>query len=56
MSERKVSEMSLEELVLYKEQLTKKISEVDFYLRAASKYSNLGAQTTSSQVNAKEEV
>ena len=56
MAERKISEMSLEELKLYQQQLSEKLTEVNFYLRQASKYSNLGAQTTSSRVNAKEEV
>lgn len=37
MAEKKVSDMSIEELILYREQLTKKISEVDFYLKVAKK-------------------
>lgn len=35
MTEKKISEMSLEELILYREQLTEKISEIKFYLENA---------------------
>lgn len=60
MAERKISEMSLEELKLYQQQLSEKITEVNFYLRQyASKginHTNLEAQCISSQVNSKEEV
>jgi len=34
MAERKISEMSKEELILYREQLNRKLSEVNFYLNA----------------------
>ena len=37
MAERKISEMSQEELILYKEQLQMKLSEVDFYLKNKKK-------------------
>ena len=33
MSERHISEMSIEELNLYRQQLTQKLTEVDLYLR-----------------------
>lgn len=59
MAERKISEMSLEELKLYQQQLSEKLAEVNFYLRKASKCSNgsnLEAQTNSSQLKAKEEI
>lgn len=59
MAERRVSEMSPEELRLYKQELFEELTEVNFYLRQASKCLNgsgLGAQCISSQVNAKEEI
>lgn len=48
MAERKISEMSLEELKLFETQLTEKLSEVRFYLRKK--------QTAASQTKGKETV
>jgi len=41
MAERKTSEMTIEELKLYKKQLNAKMAEVDFYLRKKLKFSQL---------------
>ncbi len=48
MAERKISEMSLEELKLFEKQLTEKLSEVRFYLQRK--------QISVSQKNGKETV
>lgn len=58
MAKRKVSDMSFEELKLYKEQLETKLTEVNFYLQNCQKSNlcGLGKQIASSQTNAREEV
>lgn len=61
MAERKISEMSIEELLLYRQQLSEKLTEVEVYLRNKSGHgkvdsTQLEGQITFSQITSKEEV